>query len=224
MPESRSRLASFSLTKSGLIAVAVLLVFVAGFAGAGQHDADRAGTSASNSVMGTAYTTLSPQLRGRVTKSQDAAQDGRQYQAWQQIGMRLISSRTERAGSCTANSYGRLQRFFQRTPCQDLDRMVLRLRDPRGSQLNVAVSWIRMPNPALARELRALADAEDAGNVAPIGSTGPYISGAQAIGVHHQSLRNGTHVVLAEAAPGDALGDAERMRAATKVAVTLPEP
>ncbi|TCP57391.1 hypothetical protein EV191_1011346 [Tamaricihabitans halophyticus] len=225
MPEFRSRPdgSKYPITprKGGtIVAAAALGGVVAVSSGVGGFGTGAAGGNAT----GAAESVLSPALRAKTTKASDFTKRNQPKRAWRQLGLRTLRDQLHEAASCVAYSYGQVQNFLQRTPCRELDRMLLPLVDADGNRLNVAVAWVRMPTRGSARELRALTDTDGTGNIAPIGSTGPSLAGTELTGEHYASRRSGSRTVIAEAASSDPAVSSAILQATTEVAVYLPPP
>jgi len=76
---------------------------------------------------------------------------------------------------CAKHSYGKVQGFFQSNPCSLLSRAVLEVSDKSENAVLVAVSRVDMPDPAAARQYKALVDRDLTGNVTELSrETGPH--------------------------------------------------
>ncbi|MCE0765302.1 hypothetical protein LWC35_20700 [Pseudonocardia kujensis] len=116
-------------------------------------------------------------------------------------GVRLTATVTADSTDCVADSYGRIQDFFRRTPCAGLHRAHFELRDQDGDAAVVAVSWVAMPDEASARALEQLMDTSGTGNVTELSRERGRYRTVRFTGDAYASHRDGPVVVNAQAEP-----------------------
>lgn len=101
---------------------------------------------------------ISQSLRSKVSSGKSNARGGRPDAAWRDLGLKRIRRTVRQGVPCAVNSYGEVQRFFARTPCRSLDRVLFVLDDGAGNSMVVSVSWVRMRGTRPAADLKRLAD------------------------------------------------------------------
>lgn len=144
---------------------------------------------------------LSQVVRGKLVKGKRSVAKGHRNATWKQLDLKRIDERLDRAGRCALHSYGQVQRFFARTPCRSLKRMLFALGDGAGNRIAVSVSWVETRGPAAARELRGLADVDGTGNVTPLPGAVVGAGDIRWTGKYYDSRRSGSLVVIAEVEP-----------------------
>jgi hypothetical protein len=76
---------------------------------------------------------------------------------------------------CAAHSYGKVHDFFILHSCVLLSRAAFTLRDKYQDAILVAISWVSMPDTALAERYKSLVDTWRTGNVTELSrEIGPY--------------------------------------------------
>lgn len=70
--------------------------------------------------------------------------------------------------NCADHAYDDVQKFLQKTPCQQLSRALYTTTDREGRTVYTNVSVVKMNNAADAAELRALTDKNGTGNVSDL--------------------------------------------------------
>ncbi len=144
---------------------------------------------------------LSQVVRGKLVKGKRSAAKGHRNTAWRRLDLKRIDERLDRAGRCALHSYGQVRRFFARTPCRSLKRMLFALEDGDGNRIAVSVSWVETRGTAAARELRGLADVDGTGNVAPLPGAVVGVGDIRWTGKYYDSRRSASLVVIAEVEP-----------------------
>lgn len=202
------------MSKPVVITALVLVTSaVGGGAVGGVGGTARAG-SAAESVVGQSIQT-------RVTSSRNAARRGQYSQAWQRMGLRVVTRDNQQELECAAHSYGQVREFFRRTPCRSLQRTLLVVGDGQGNTTVVSIAWVRMRNAVTAQRLKRLVDTDGSGNI--VGAALEHHA-TRFTGKHYASRRAGSLVVIAEAAPGTGRPDPGVLDGAAKVAVMFPPP
>ncbi len=193
---------------AAIAAVAVGLAVVGG-----------AGLTTGGGVTGGSATSAHGKSAGK-----DAARKGQRGEAWNRIGLRQLRQTAHAATTCGAHSYGQVQQFFRTHPCRKLDRLLLAIGDTRGNTVVVSIAWVRMPSAGTAAELKELADTDGTGNVEPLAAGALGLTGVEFTGRYYGSRRDGSLVVIAEAAPGGGRPDPATMDDAAEVAAEFPPP
>ncbi|MFD4254135.1 hypothetical protein ACFWQL_30755 [Amycolatopsis thermoflava] len=193
---------------AAIAAVAVGLAVVGG-----------AGLTTGGGVTGGSATSAHGKSAGK-----DAARKGQRGEAWNRIGLRQPRQTAHAATTCGAHSYGQVQQFFRTHPCRKLDRLLLAIGDTRGNTVVVSIAWVRMPSAGTAADLKELADTDGTGNVEPLAAGALGLTGVEFTGRYYGSRRDGSLVVIAEAAPGGGRPDPATMDDAAEVAAEFPPP
>ncbi len=103
--------------------------------------------------------------------------------------------------NCAANSYGAVHSFFVAHSCKWLARAYLEIKRESDPVVLVAVSWVEMPNAALAKRYKQLVGEPGTGNVTELSrQIGPYRQ-VRYTGLLYVSGRDGAAVWNAEVQP-----------------------
>lgn len=203
---------------AGLVTAAALTVALGAFGGG----TTGAGGAASVGTAGDVAAVRS--LRADTAKSQRAARRGRATEAWRRIRVKQVRRAVREETRCARHSFGQVQRFFLRTPCRSLTRVLLVLADRDGNVMVVAVAWVRMRRTADARRFKRLEDTDGTGDISPIAGPALALRSLRFTGTHYDSRRDGRLVVVAEAEPVRGHPADPLLDAVTQVAVELPPP
>lgn len=163
-------------------------------------------------------------LKARKAESKKSARKGRSDQAWQRMGLRGSRKTSEQGASCVAHSFGEIRRFFARTPCRSLDRVVFGLDNGRGSVAAVSVVWVTMPSRGKERRFRQLLDVHGNGDVAPLGSPLLKRYGIRFTGRNYDAQPHGRTTAVAEVENASGRFDREALESIAEVAAALPSP
>lgn len=192
--------------------VVVLLALAAGGAAV-------SGASATGAAAGSV---AAQSVQTRVTNSRSAARRGQSSEAWQRMGLRVVTRATDRQIrqelDCAPQSFGQVREFFARTPCQSMHRTQSELCDEHGETIMVSITWVRMPSAVSAQQLKQLVDVDGTGNVTPIAH------GSRFTGRYYAARRTGSLVVIAEAVPVGGLVSAEMLTGVAQIAAEFPSP
>lgn len=113
--------------------------------------------------------------------------------------------------TCDQHSYGKVKKFFQRNPCEQLARALYVTRTEDGRKAYVSVSVVRMSSNEKAAQLRAMADRNGTGNVNDLVKEGIVeIRSLNALnGGGYSAVQQGQNVIIVEAdfLPADDRGD-----------------
>jgi hypothetical protein len=103
--------------------------------------------------------------------------------------------------TCVGHAYGDTAGFFTDTDCTGLSR-ALYSTDVGGKPVVIAISRVRMPTPAAARDLQAMTDRNGSGNVSDLLREGVRYTGspAQLSDSEYSSALSGTTVTIVETA------------------------
>jgi hypothetical protein len=129
--------------------------------------------------------------------------------------------------TCVGHAYGDTAAFFNDTDCTGLSR-ALYSTDVAGKPVVLAVSRVRMPDAAGARDLQSLADRNGSGNVSDLLREGVRYTGspAQLSGAEYSSALSGTTVTIVETAyvNQNAKGSSTDIDKLADVGLALPVP
>ncbi|AXB43598.1 hypothetical protein [Amycolatopsis albispora] len=161
-----------------------------------------------------------------VSKSggKQAAKKGQHGNAFRQLKMKNIRKNTQRGLNCAKHSFGDVQQFFLRTPCRELDRMLFAVNDEQGNEIAVSIAWVRMGKAGDAAEFKSLVDIDGTGNVSPPAGAALGLTGVEFTGRYYDSRRDGTLVVVAEAAPAGGRPSEQLLHDTADVASEFPQP
>lgn len=163
-------------------------------------------------------------LKARKAESKKSARKGRIEQAWQRMGMRGSRKASEKGASCVAHSFGEIRRFFARTPCRSLDRVVFGLNNGRGAVAAVSVVWVTMPSRSKERRFRQLLDVHGNGDITPLGSPLLKRYGIRFTGRNYDAQPHGRATAVAEVENASGRFDRDALDAIAEVAAALPPP
>ncbi|MEC3974103.1 hypothetical protein [Amycolatopsis sp. H20-H5] len=203
--------------KSGVGVAAVATVGVVAIAGGG-------GLGGAASTADSATSSGSHGKSSGKSSGKDAARKGQRDAAWQRMGLKVVKKALKRELLCSTRSFGEVQRFFVRTPCRKLDRMVLAIGDGGGNTVVVSIAWVRMATADDAARLKRLTDTDGTGNVSPLGAAALGLAEIRFDGHHYDSRQDGSLVVIAEAAPAGGQPDNAALDDAADVADEFPPP
>ncbi len=202
------------------VAVAVLAVAVAA-AGGGVGGSTSLGGSATGQAVDTA---AGQSISAKKAEGKKAARKGNADEAWRRMGMRTLKKAVKQDLECVVNSFGQVRKFFARTPCKSLDRVLFGIGDDRGNSVAVSVAWVGFHTRGDAREFKRLDDVHGTGNVTPLASTLLGLADISFTGHHYQSRLNSKTTVIVEAEPATGQVSDEMLDAVADVAVLLPRP
>lgn len=159
-------------------------------------------------TAGSVGTTLDSAAGQRVTQvkstrsSRNAAKKGNEREAWDRMALRKVRNEIQRGDlHCAAQSYGEVQEFFLRHPCEKLQQRLFPLADDRGNVIAVSIMWVTMPSRADATELKRVEDTYGTGDVAPVGTQLLGLGDVRFTGRHYASRRTGSQLVITETEP-----------------------
>lgn len=103
---------------------------------------------------------------------------------------------------CEKHAYGKIKKFFHKTPCEQLKRTLYWARVD-GVRVFTGVRVVTMPNASDAAELEKLTDTDGTGNVADLLKDGIRVSGAPDTvkGGAYASARASNTVTIVESKP-----------------------
>nr|BFF03626.1 hypothetical protein GCM10020241_53010 [Streptoalloteichus tenebrarius] len=162
-------------------------------------------------------------VRARKSESREAARRGDADEAWRRLGMRRLRQAARRDLDCLRNSFGEVQRFFARTPCTSLDRMLFAVGDGQNTAV-VSVVWVRFPRRDDVRRFRSVMDVHGSGDVRPLGSGLLGMAEIRFTGRHYHPHPNGDTITIAETERLGGTVDDEVLGALAEVASFLPRP
>ncbi|HEY8371788.1 MAG TPA: hypothetical protein VIL00_03500 [Pseudonocardiaceae bacterium] len=211
--------------RGGAFVAAAVLAGAVAASGGGLGGGAVATGGMADTAVGGVDSAVTRSIRSRTSAGRNAAQKGQHDEAWRRMGLGRTTARVvRRAATCAAHSFGQVQEFFLRTPCRSLQRALFAVPDTRGGTIAVAVAWVRMRKSRDAVRLRALVDTYGTGNVTPLAGTALGLSGVRFAGKYYDSRRDGSLVVIAEAAPAGGRPDPELMKGVAQVAAEFPPP
>lgn len=113
--------------------------------------------------------------------------------------MRPLKKAVKQDLECAANYFGQVRKFFARTPCKSLNRVLFGIGDDQGNSVVVSVAWVGFHIRGDARDFKRLDDVHGTGNVTPLASTLLGLADISFTGHHYQSRPDGKTTVIAEA-------------------------
>jgi hypothetical protein len=175
------------------VAVGTALLMAAGGGGAGT--ATLAGSIGSSSAVSAAESAVIRGIRANLSKAKQTARSGKPKQAWRQLGLRQGRKHADGRAACWALSFGEVQEFFLRKPCQQLDRLQFEVTDDNGNAMAVLVSRVKMPRSRDAYSFKRLIDVHGTGDIRPV------LPDVHFTGHHYDSEVSGRSVIVAETEP-----------------------
>ncbi|GAB3360604.1 hypothetical protein [Amycolatopsis echigonensis] len=133
--------------------------------------------------------------------SKKAARNGDRAEAWRRLALKEARKEIKKDLRCAVQSFGRVQQFFLRHPCDKLDQLLFVVQDETGNTIAGSVTWVKMPSPESAGQLRTLEDTYGSGDVTPFGTKVLEAGGFRFTGKHYRSRLDGKLVVIAETDP-----------------------
>jgi hypothetical protein len=136
-----------------------------------------------------------------TANSKKAARKGDRAEAWRRLALKEIRKDLKKNLRCAAQSFGQVQQFFLRHPCDKLDQLLFVVQDKNGNPIAGSVAWVRMPSAESATQLRRLEDTYGSGDVTPFAREVLAAGGFRFTGKHYRSRLDGKLVVIAETDP-----------------------
>jgi hypothetical protein len=121
-------------------------------------------------------------------------------------------------------SFGQVQQFFLRHPCDKLDQLLFAVNDTHGNLIVGSVMWVKMPSDSGAAQFMRLEDTFGTGDVTPIGTEVLELGHIRFTGKHYKSRPDGSLVVIAETEPLRGQPSNTLLKEVATVADVLPPP
>ncbi|ADJ47924.1 hypothetical protein AMES_6099 [Amycolatopsis mediterranei S699] len=153
-----------------------------------------------------------------------AARKGDRAEAWRRLALKELKKEIKKDLRCTVQSFGQVQQFFLRHPCDKLDQLLFVVQDRNGNTIAGSVAWVKMPSAESAGQLRKLEDVYGSGDVTPFGSEVLAAGGFRFTGKHYRSRPDGKLVVIAETDPIKGHPSDAFLKQVADVADVLPPP
>lgn len=163
-------------------------------------------------------------MEAETASSRRAAKRGDRTQAWRRMALNEITSDVKDELRCGVQSYGQVQQFFLRHPCDELDQLLFAVSNAQGDVIVGTVMWVKMPSRALAAQFKQLEDTYGTGDVTPFGTEVLELGEFRFTGKHYQSRLNGSLVVIAETEPVHGRPSDTLLKQVAMVAAVLPPP
>lgn len=140
-------------------------------------------------------------LDAETSSSRKAAESGDETEAWRRLAVKEIKQKVEDDLRCAVQSYGQVQQFFVRNPCDTLDQLLFVVTDPQGDPIVGSVAWIQFTSDSTATQFLGLENTYGSGDVTPFAAEALGVAGFHFTGKHYKSRQDGSLVVIAEADP-----------------------
>jgi hypothetical protein len=161
-----------------------------------------AGGATVTEAVGTGLDTAVQQsAETRTANGKDSAAKGNDAEAWQRMAMREVKKVVTRQLRCAVQSYGQVQTFFTRNPCDSLNQALFELGDADGNVIALSVIWVKMPDAATTGRLKTLEDTYGTGDITPFGTDALELAGIKFTAQHYKSRPDGKLLVVAETEP-----------------------
>jgi hypothetical protein len=162
-----------------------------------------AGGGDATTSVGAALDTAAGQstINAETSSSQEAAKKGDETEAWRRMALNEFKHDVKRELRCAVQSYGQVQQFFLRHPCDKLDQLLFAVSDTHGNIVIGSVMWVKMPSSAAAAQFKQLEDTYGTGDVTPVGTEALELGGVHFTAKHYKSRPDGSLVVIAETEP-----------------------
>lgn len=157
-----------------------------------------------------------------TASSREAAKSGDETEAWRRMTVKEIKRDVRRELRCSVQSYGQVQQFFLRHPCDKLDQLLFAVSDSQGDVIVGSVMWVKMPSTAGAAQLTQVEDTYGTGDVTPFGTEVLELGGFRFTGKHYKSRSDGSLVVIAETEPLRGRPSNTLLKEVATVAAVLP--
>jgi hypothetical protein len=186
-----------------LVAGAAALVLAGGGAtalgGLGGAATDSVVSGFADNVAGDVVDSLSGRdLGARESESRGSAKRGKSDEAWSKMGLKQLKKAAEHDIKCLAASTGKVQEFFQRTPCTSLDRLVLAVGDGHGNAAIISVVWVGFRTSADVDAFERVERVQGSGDVRPLGSALLGVAHLEFSGLHYHSRSEKNMIEIAE--------------------------
>lgn len=159
-----------------------------------------------------------------TASSRQAAAKGDETEAWQRMALKESHKNIKHELRCAVQSFGQVQQFFLRHPCDKLDQLLFAVRDAQGSLIVCSVMWVKMPSKATAAQFMQLEDTYGTGDVTPFGTEVLELGNIRFTGKHYKSRPDGSLVVIAETEPVGGHPSNTLLKEVATVADVLPPP
>ncbi|WP_116202686.1 hypothetical protein [Amycolatopsis circi] len=199
----------------GVLTAAALATVVAAASGGGTVTSVGAGLDAA---------TTKSVSETNTANSKKAAQKGDRAEAWRRLALKEVRNEIKKDLRCAVQSFGQVQQYFLRHPCQKLDQLLFVVQDSDGNRIAGSVTWVKMPSADSAAQLRRLEDTYGSGDVTPFGTEILEAGGFRFTGKHYRSRQDGKLVVIAEIDPIKGSPSDSFLKQVADVADVLPPP
>jgi len=159
-----------------------------------------------------------------TASSREAAAKGDETEAWQRMALKESRHFITHELRCAVQSFGQVQQFFLRQPCDKLDQLLFAVSDAQGNLIVGSVMWVKMPSKATAAQFMQLEDTYGTGDVTPFGTEVLELGGIRFTGKHYKSRPDGSLVVIAETEPVRGHPSNTLLKEVATVADVLPPP
>jgi hypothetical protein len=159
-----------------------------------------------------------------TASSQEAAKTGDDTEAWRRLALKEIKKDVKRELRCAVQSFGQVQQFFLRHPCDKLDQLLFAISDTHGDIVVGTVMWVTMPSDSEASEFKQLEDTYGTGDVTPVGTQILQLGGIRFSGKHYKSRSDGSLVVISEAEPARGQPSNMLLQEVATISDVLPPP
>ncbi|WP_344855611.1 hypothetical protein [Amycolatopsis ultiminotia] len=159
-----------------------------------------------------------------TANSKKAARNGDRAKAWRRLALKEVGKEIKKDLRCAVQSFGQVQQYFLRHPCQKLDQLLFVVQDRNGNTIAGSVTWVKMPSAESAAQLRRLEDTYGSGDVTPFGTAVLEAGGFRFTGKHYRSRLDGKLAVIAETDPIKGRPSDAFLKQVADVADVLPPP
>lgn len=159
-----------------------------------------------------------------TASSRKAAAKGDETGAWERMALKKLKQEVKRELRCAVQSFGQVQQFFIRHPCDKLQQYLFPLVDTHGNIIVCSVMWVTFSTGSTAMDFTSLEDTYGTGDVTPFGTELLQLGGIHFTGKHYRSRRDGKLVVIAETEPVHGTPSNFLLQEVATVADVLPPP
>lgn len=143
---------------------------------------------------------------------------------WQALGLEVVDRATQDDTECVSHSFGQVRDLLTTTPCVSLTRLLMTVRDDRGTLIAVSVAWVQFERPEVAAEWKRVEDVHGTGDITPLSPSLLQLDPITFTAHHYDSQQLDTTVVVAESEPVRGEPTPELLKDVAKVAVRTPRP
>jgi hypothetical protein len=143
---------------------------------------------------------------------------------WRALGLEVVDRVTQDDSECVSHSFGQIHDLLTAEPCVSLTRLLMTVRDDKGTLIAVSAAWVQFARPEAAAEWKRVEDVHGTGDITPLSASLLQLDPITFTAQHYDSQLLDTTVVIAETEPVKGQPTPDLLKDAAKVAVRTPRP